>query len=277
MTYPIILAHGVFRFDVLWNAPRKIDNVDDPKLDRRHYFKGIRTMLKQKGFDAYHSNVAWGAGVEKRAQDLKKNVLKILAVTGAPKVNIIAHSMGGLDSRHMLFNDRVKDRIHERVASLTTISTPHEGSPFADWMLDKFHFLPVVLQKLGLDVAASRDLRTDTCKSFNQRSDVKAFERSCESVIQFHTYAGKQKLTRVLNVLKPAAYIIRKKEGENDGLVSIKSAKWREAYFAETLDETDHLNELGWWDPEQLLAGENAKRLLRRIHGFYARVAQQLP
>ena len=62
--------------------------------------------------------------------------------------------MGELDARHMLFNDRNKGKIHECVASLTTISTPHEGSPFADWGTDNFPKLIPVAQKLGLDLTA---------------------------------------------------------------------------------------------------------------------------
>jgi len=113
MTYPIVLAHGVCRFDVLWNDALNIDNTDDPQLDKLHYFKGIRTMLKQEGYMVYHSKVAWGASVDKRAEDLRINLLKILEETGAEKVNVISHSMGGLDARHILSNEltRAKDKL----------------------------------------------------------------------------------------------------------------------------------------------------------------------
>ena len=73
MTYPIVLAHGVCRFDILWNDSLNVDNNDDPEIDKLHYFKGIRTMLNDKGYVAYHSNVSWAAGVDTRAEDLKKN------------------------------------------------------------------------------------------------------------------------------------------------------------------------------------------------------------
>ena len=136
MSYPIVLAHGVCRFDKVWSEALELDNNDDPKLDQLHYFKGLRTDLMKHGFTVYHSNVSWAADVETRASELKDYVIKILEKEGAEKVNIIAHSMGGLDERHMLFNFRDSDHLHERVASLTTISTPHEGSPFADWGTD---------------------------------------------------------------------------------------------------------------------------------------------
>lgn len=52
------------------------------------------------------------------------------------KFHIIAHSMGGLDSRYLITHLGGSHRI----ASLTTIATPHFGSPIADvvhkWILD---------------------------------------------------------------------------------------------------------------------------------------------
>ena len=277
MTYPIVLAHGVCRFDALLNDALDLDNNDDPELDNLHYFKGIRTMLKQKGYIVYHSNVAWAAGVEKRADDLKENLLKILKETQAEKINIIAHSMGGLDARHMMFNDRSDGEIHQRVASLTTISTPHEGSPFADWGLDNLTLLHSLIQKLGVDLSALKDLRTDTCKTFNEHQDVKEFEMACKDTIKFRTYAGKQDFWGIFSGLKIPFEIIRKTEGENDGMVSVRSARWRDEYFKGTLDKTDHLNEMGWWAPDQLLANESPGDLLVRIHSFYAGIAGQLP
>lgn len=277
MTYPIVLAHGVCRFDILWNESLDADNNDDPSLDRLHYFRGIRTMLMEKGFTVFHSKVGWAADVDSRASDLKENLLKILEQTGAEKVNIIAHSMGGLDARHMMFNDRNAGGIHEHVASLTTISTPHWGSPFADWGLRNLSLIPGILKRIGLDVSAFEDLQTHTCKAFNENPEVIEFESECQATVTFQTYAGKQDFWGIFNLLKGPARIIEEKEGANDGLVSVESAKWKEAYFKGVLNNTDHLNELGWWDISQLLDGETQDELLERIHKFYAEVAANLP
>ena len=277
MTYPIMLAHGVCRFDILWNESLDVDNNDDPKIDLLNYFRGIRTMLMGKGFTAFHSKVAWAADVDSRAAELKDNVLKILANSKAEKVNIIAHSMGGLDARHMMFNDRNDGKIHERVASLSTISTPHWGSPFADWGLANLSSIPALLKSIGLDMSAFEDLQTKKCKAFNENPEVVEFESNCQSTIKFQTYAGKQNFWGIFNLLKGPARIIEDKEGDNDGLVSVTSAKWKEDYFKGILDKTDHLNELGWWDISQLLDGENQDALLERIHKFYAEVAANLP
>ncbi len=277
MTFPIVLAHGVCRFDVLWNELIDADNNDDPEIDRLNYFRGIRTMLKEKGYSVYHSKVGWAESVDERAADLKDNLLRILNETKADKVNIIAHSMGGLDTRHMIFNDRNDGKIHERIASITTISTPHQGSPFADWGLDNLSRIPAILKKVGLDISAFQDLRTDSCKAFNERKDVVAFESNCESQVKFQTYAGKQDFWGIFSLLKGPSRIIEEKEGENDGLVSVGSAKWRESYFKGIIDETDHLNELGWWDADQLMEGESPDELIKRIHSFYADLAEDLP
>jgi len=45
-------------------------------------------------------------------------------------VNFLAHSMGGLDCRHLISHISPKEYVP---LSLTTLSTPHRGSPFMDW------------------------------------------------------------------------------------------------------------------------------------------------
>jgi triacylglycerol lipase len=277
MTYPIVLAHGVCRFDIVWKDAFEIDNNDDEELDNLHYFKGIRTMLLKNGFSVYHSNVGWATNVDSRANDLKKDVLKVLEEESCEKVNIIAHSMGGLDARHMMFNDRNSGKIHDHVASLTTISTPHNGSPFADWGIEHLpHVIPLA-RKLGLDLTALEDLKTDTCESFNYDPEVMEFEQACEKHIRFQTVAGKQDIWSVFDPLKVSFFIIEKKEGDNDGLVSVESAKWHNRFFVKTLENTDHLNELGWWDRAQIFSRESDTALLKRIHNFYLNVAKDLP
>ena len=88
MTLPIVLAHGVCRFDILWNESLAVDNNDDPRIDRLHYFRGVRTMLQDKGFTVFHSSVAWAADVDHRAEDLKQNIVKILDKTGGQPVEL---------------------------------------------------------------------------------------------------------------------------------------------------------------------------------------------
>ncbi len=277
MAFPIVLAHGVCRFDKIWSKALRTDNVNDERLDNLHYFKGIRTMLAKNGFSVYHSNVSWAADVNTRAEDLRKTLRTIIAKENCEKVNIIAHSMGGLDVRHMLFNDRHKGRIHRRIASLTTISTPHAGSPFANWGTDKLPGIIPTAKKIGLNISAIDDLRTDRCRAFNMDPEVVQFEKACEESILFQTYAGKQTFWSVFHILKLSFYIIKKKEGENDGLVSVESAKWRENYFNGVIEKTDHLNALGWWNPAHIFCREARSALHKRIRKLYLSIAANLP
>ena len=174
MTFPIILAHGVCRFDKIWSDSMNLHNNDDPVLDNLHYFKGIRTLLMSHGFVVFHSNVSWAAGVDRRAEDLRQNITGILKTQGCDKVNIIAHN----------------------------------GSPFADWGTDNLPFVIPVAQKLGIDLNAFRDLRTDRCNEFNTNTEVIEFEQNCEQDILFQTYAGRQNFWSVFDALKLSFYII---------------------------------------------------------------------
>jgi triacylglycerol lipase len=217
--------------------------------------------------------------VDERAEDLRRNIVAILREQECSKVNVIAHSMGGLDTRHMMFNDRGKGDIHKCIASLTTISTPHWGSPFADWGLKNLPMLLPMAKDIGLNADAMADLTVDRCTKYNNEPVVQRFEEQCEKVekIVFRTYAGRQKFVYVMDALKAPFLIIQKAEGENDGLVSVTSAKWRDRYFREVLDGTDHLNELGWRDPLQPWVSESGSHLLQRIHDLYAGIAAKLP
>jgi triacylglycerol lipase len=275
--YPIMLCHGVCRFDILWKDTLHSDNNDDPDIDQYHYFKGIRTLLRRHGYEAWHTDVPWGAGVSARAQALARSVRAILERPPKPdKVHLVAHSMGGLDARHMLFDERNHGKIHERIASLTTISTPHHGSSFADWGTDHLPEVLHIAKALGMNLDAMRDLRTDRCRAFNQDPAVREFEERVAETIRFQTFAGWQQWHGVYWPLKIAHKIIQDKEGDNDGLVSVASAAWDEKYFQAAWPQTDHINELGWWDAGQLGAGEAAPALLRRIHDYYLGIAEGL-
>lgn len=277
MTYPILLVHGLARFDVLWNALLGIDQTRFPLLDRLHYFRGIRTMLIQKGYSVFNANLPWAGGTDRRAEVLKHTVIRVLQATGAGKINLLAHSMGGLDARHMLYNDRNRDQIHTKIASVTTISTPHEGSPLADHLLKH---LPLLLRILGvfpLDMGGLKDVGTRACRNYNSRADVVDFEMSCEKDILFQTYAGRHSYQDISFFHKNPYKLIYRLEGDNDGMVSVKSAKWRAHYFRGIIENADHLNELGWVFPDQIIRGKSPGRFLKYIHGFYAKLAGGLP
>jgi len=275
MAFPIVLAHGIARFDALGDRILHLDNSPDPQLDCLHYFKCIRSMLGSHGFSVWHSTVPWAAGVQVRAEQLRLNILDVLQKTGAGKVSIIAHSMGGLDTRHMMFNDRNAGRIHEKIAALVTISTPHEGSPAADWMLENLPEMPHILKDLGIAAEGLQDLTTAQCAKFNNDPQVQAFENGI--AVNVTTYAGQSDLLSTIGVLKPFYMLIKQQQGPNDGLVSVQGAKWRKRDHKAVWNHTDHLNELGHWDFDQVATRESQGDLLSRIQSNYLGIAQSLP
>lgn len=68
--------------------------------------------------------------IQKRAEALHQYLASPEAGVEGKKLNFIGHSMGGLDVRHLITNIRPTEYTP---VSLTTISTPHRGSPFMDW------------------------------------------------------------------------------------------------------------------------------------------------
>ena len=132
---PILLAHGIARFDELRAQLRKIWKA--PIIasgDNLHYFRGIRSRLREQGFNAHHAHVPFAASVADRANELRRETQRILQETGAERLHIIAHSMGGLDARRMIADCK---ETAKSVASLSTIGTPHLGTAFADIALAK--------------------------------------------------------------------------------------------------------------------------------------------
>ena len=106
--YPVVLVHGMM--------------LKDFKLYRA--FRKIKDVLKDNGVHVYVSNQDGVGSIENNAKQLKEEINEILKKENAEKVNIIAHSKGGIDSRYMISMLDMEDK----VASLTTLSTPHHGS-----------------------------------------------------------------------------------------------------------------------------------------------------
>ena len=89
-----------------------------------HYFRGIVRHLETLGCHAHAVRLPAAASVPERAQML---VDKIDAMAH-DRVDIIAHSLGGLDARYALS----RLGLARRVRALVTVGTPHHGTPLAD-------------------------------------------------------------------------------------------------------------------------------------------------
>ena len=95
---PIILVHGIARFDILLEIQRQKFNLPENALDDEfQYFRNIKTHLEANGFqNVFHSNQDFAGSVDLRAEQLRNKVNEVIAQNGADKVHIIAHSMGGI-------------------------------------------------------------------------------------------------------------------------------------------------------------------------------------
>ncbi|KIJ17859.1 hypothetical protein PAXINDRAFT_72201, partial [Paxillus involutus ATCC 200175] len=118
--YPIVLCHGLYGFDV--RGPAAF-----PSL-RMHYWANVLSILQKKlGADVIVTTVPGTGSVASRAKNLDRLLQEKARGRG---INLIAHSMGGLDCRHLITHLGPTDYVP---LSLTSISTPHRGSPFMDW------------------------------------------------------------------------------------------------------------------------------------------------
>ena len=156
--YPILLVHGLAIKDTFFmKSWGKIDE-----------------MLRSRGCTVFKSGIDGMGTIENNAAALKKEVLLILAKTKSEKVNIIAHSKGGLDAKYM-----IKELgMAKRVASLTTLCTPHHGSPVATGIMNLPK--PVVKALAAVLNAAYRVLGDKNPDSYNAGLElmrVKAPER----------------------------------------------------------------------------------------------------
>ena len=262
---PILLAHGICPFHRLLPFPSCRDNRGD---DRFHYFRKIRSTLISKGFHAFHTRVGWASSLEKRALELRNEILRITASFRRwPGVHIIAHSMGGLDARYMIY----RYRMEKHVFSLTTIGTPHHGTSYADWGLRKFSSLVGLGGLFGLDLNGFSALSREECARRNLL--LADFEK--ENGVLYQTVAGAQTPARIFGHFALAYGIISREEGENDGLVSVASAKWKDEYFLGLMD-ADHINQIGWWDANEGKAGIPREEYEQSIRDFYVRIASGL-
>jgi triacylglycerol lipase len=257
--YPIVLAHGIARFEfLLAHLVRSIESLGismDRAADGLNYFKGIARHLRKEGFDVAHTNVSFAGGVETRAADLKEEINTILKSRGKSKVHIIGHSMGGLDSRHMIVGHDMADKIR----SLTTLGTPHFGTSFADWGMS--HNGDEIIEHLHgiIDITGFADLTTEACREFNKKAEA----AEAANDVYYQTYASSEKRELVFTPLKASWDIIQETEGDNDGLASHSTQRWvgelvgangqtKIVHQHDFPVSADHLNEIGWWDLNQL-------------------------
>ncbi len=209
--YPILLLHGVGFRDLKWPL----------------YWGRIPSALAETGSLLFYGLQDCWARVEDNARTVKARINQILDETDSEKVNIIAHSKGGLEARMAASSLGMGSRI----ASITTIGTPHRGSKTIDKLLKApdslFNVASFAVDNwIGLIgdtkpdfYAVCREFSTDYAEIFNRANpDVPG--------VYYQSYAGMMRTPFSDIHLSTANFIIKLIEGENDGLVSVESARW---------------------------------------------------
>lgn len=209
--YPILLVHGTgFR-------------------DWKHvgYWGRIPTALREKGAQVYFGGQDGWATVEENAAGLAGRVDEVLSQSGSEKLHLIAHSKGGLDARYLAS----ALGYGEKLASLSTISTPHHGSR----TMDALQRLPRWMFRLAGFFVNSwyrfiGDKHPDFCSVCFQFTTAWAeeFNRQNPDVpgVLYRSYAGAMSSCRGDIFMWWMNFVIRRVEGENDGLVTVESAQW---------------------------------------------------
>ena len=212
--YPVVMVHGVFFRD----------------FKHFNYWGRIPEELIKNGARIYYGNHESATPVKKSAEELAVRIKEILKETGAEKVNIIAHSKGGLDCRYMISRCFMEDY----VASLTTINTPHRGCEFAEYLLnEKFpektketiaatynKALKLLGDKEPDFLAAVNDLTKKSCTLMNNyiKDSSKVYYQSVGSILESHK-GGRFPLNY-------SYHLVKEFDGENDGLVGEGSFEW---------------------------------------------------
>lgn len=115
---PIVLVHGI--------------------LDNRSVFTVLRRTLRRRGFGSVHAvNYSfWTGDVRAAAHQLGRHVDAVREQTGAERVHVVGHSLGGLIARYHV--QRMGGSA--AVDTLVTLGTPHGGTRTA-------HLLPTPLAR----------------------------------------------------------------------------------------------------------------------------------
>ncbi|MBK7000677.1 MAG: triacylglycerol lipase [Rhodoferax sp.] len=251
--YPIVLVHGLFGFD---------------NIGPVEYFYGIPSALRNDGASVFVVQVSATNSTEVRGEQLLTQVKKILAATGAAKVNLIGHSHGGPTSRY------VASVRPDLVASVTSVGGVNKGSAVADLLLKVAPpgsisnsiiamagnglatLINILTGGSGLNqasLAAAQSLSTAGSLKFNQAHPqgipTSACGEGAYSVkgVAYYSWSGARNYTNVLDVADPALSLTGLVFGgaKNDGLVSSCSSRLgrviRDDYAINHLDEVNQM------------------------------------
>jgi triacylglycerol lipase len=247
----IILAHGILGFRERFGI---------------EYFNGVAEHLQKLPANVFVPEVSPTGGIKQRGEELRSQIIAAFndgKLDRTEKAHIIGHSMGGLDSRYVLSPANKKTReedVAAEIASLTSIASPHRGSPIADLLaLETIEELGVlnhlqgiikgrsvlekgveeILNHFGISLKGLEDLTTESMQKFNQLYPD-------HPGIRYFSVAGTGRpgTHPTALVLLPFYKYIQFHTGQpSDGLVPLPSAQWGD--FDPNTWPCDHAEEIG--------------------------------
>lgn len=215
--YPIFLCHG---FGAIGSLV-KPSPLHDPCM-----------LFREHGIPAFAPNVVPYASIETRAKNWVRLINQVCDEHGYEKVNIIAHSMGGLDMRHALAHLE----IDHKIASLTTVATPHHGTFLADLILKT----PEIITEKLSDVV---DWFGNTVYPREKSEVLSSVEQLCTGFVQnefnpknpdiegFPYFSYSAAVGKETNYSLNPVFLFQNTQifahqGVNDSFVSVDSATW---------------------------------------------------
>jgi pimeloyl-ACP methyl ester carboxylesterase len=115
---PVLLIHGYVSDASVWETWEQLLRNDDIIVHSVAFADDPTTFVDEDQCGT----------AEAHASELNQIVEDFKIDTGSEKINIVAHSKGGLDARGYLANNLLNDDI----ANLIMIGTPNDGSPLAE-------------------------------------------------------------------------------------------------------------------------------------------------
>lgn len=232
LKYPILLVHGMCVRD----------------SNKYSSWGRIPDALRKTGAKVYFGHQDGLADIESNAVYLKDRIHEILKETGAEKVNIIAHSKGGLDSRYAIS----RLGMGQNVASLTTIATPHNGSKTIDLLMKLPDFFVRFVAFWGDFWYRKFGDKNPSCYTvFHCFTSENTHKFNLETpdhpdvYYQSYAFVMKNMFSDVLLWLPHT--LVKWVEGDNDGLLTPDSVKWtnfRGVYSASGRRGVSHLDEI---------------------------------
>lgn len=250
--YPVILAHGIILKDIKFFKA----------------FGRIEKELKNRGYSVYTATTDGFGTIENNAEQLKEFILNVLKKENVQKVNIIAHSKGGLDAKYMIQNLDTEDC----VASLTTLCSPHKGSPIASFILKFPKFIvKFIAFWINLIYKIFGDKKPDAltvCKQLKNNSITDNTLLNFSENVYCQSYSTTLKKSRddfIMGI--PLKFYKHLENSSSDGLVSTDSAKFG-IYRGDCIDDSISHSQI-----VDFMAG---KRKKEKIYSFYNNLCNDL-